>query len=101
MWVEILARARSFWLTFLHILFKWDSNESLSSTVMPNEHIDKKKTTNACISLTFSKPLINSWEKNPEKKISFWNRNFLKYPRVVFGTKYLRMDQGKFVEDIL
>ena len=83
MWVEILARARSFWLTFLHILFKWDSNESLSSTVMPNEHIDKKKTTNAFISLTFSKPLITLGEKTRKKEIiSFWNQNFLKYPRV-------------------
>ena len=85
MWVEILARARSFWLTFLHILFKWDSNESLSSTVMPNEHIDKKKTTNACISLTFSKPLINSWEKTPKKRFLFEIGIFWNIPELYLG----------------
>ena len=36
MWVGILERIWSFWLPFLHILFKWGSNESLLSTVMPN-----------------------------------------------------------------
>ena len=71
---------------------------------MPNEHIDKKKTTNAFISLTFSKPLINSWEKNPKKRNNFFLKSeFFEISQsiYVFGTKYLRMDQGKFVEDIL
>ena len=36
---------------------------------MPNEHIDKKKTTNAFISLTFSKPLITLGEKTRKKEI--------------------------------